>query len=389
MEEFLELNMTGKESVNIYDWKALSCHDRALAIVAENIYTNTSACFVLFKFMGRDYLKRTYQDAIGDDKYYEFVSTLAHIEILEVLDESDDMKKTLIEKIRNDEKIVLIANNMYDNESFSYQKEDHPHFLVLKGYDYNSDSFLLIDEDYSKKYWLAQNSKYGVKYIDKRMDAEKLIKMCSHVKTFGRYKDINSEFKFAYYKVAPRKEPFKIESLYQLYREQLQFRVNNKNSLLSLYLDILYNYKEKIGTEIDTILRAASEKIKYINGNGMTFGEILQQNKKNNVSLAMKIPGWFVYPNESQVIGIHHHNIYADYVYWSRVKNETEGGLFLIESLNKLLTHYNDMQVQVTYAILQRSKEDFEEVIKNFRKIYTKEIQLYEDILSKYNILTF
>lgn len=379
MDEKNSLNMSSQECINIYDWKGLSCHDRALAIVAENIYKGSSACFILFKMMGRDYLNRTYADSIGDNAYYKFLSKISHIDIIEVLERENNLEKILKQNVDENEKLVLIGNSKYENESSSYRKEDHPHFIVLNGY--NRNNFITIDEDYSKKYWKAENSKNGVNYIEKEISVNKLVNICSNIKNFDRYKSCNNNFNYAYYKLSPSNEKFCVKHMMKLYYKQLEDVVRQKEEHRIFCLNILNNYLKKIDTEMYSILYAASQKINYIDDSGATFQEILNQKNNSLISLVLKIPGWFIYPNECQIIGIHHHNIYANYIYWKHTALKSDSQMFITRGLEALISSYDEIQKLVTYSILQKSEEVFISVIHKFERVYLNEIKLYEQFL--------
>lgn len=359
-----------KELINKLDWMGLSCQDRALALGCEEIKSNSSLYFMLFKYVGNDYLFRNYLVDISDDAYYKYICDMMGINIELKIEKSENLLEVITKERTDDERIVLVINCINDDRSRMYKKENHPHFVLLKSVCREKGILNILDEDFSKEYWLAKNSKDGVNYIESEMPISEMIKKCRDVNKFSKMN--TNEDVCAYYVLKSVDNQKCIpEKILIMFYDQIKEYLKRANDINKYSLETF----EHFCSQIDVVRDMIAEEIK---------SKVDVQTDKQAKLLddgcfwPSEYSSWLAYPYESKIAFAHQQFLYLNAVVFKEL-NLNIGDA--VNKLNELLKGYGELKTQIAYAVLSKSHEECENCYKVFKKlldleeIYFKELK--------------
>lgn len=331
--------------INQLDWNALSCFDRSLAIISENLKQNSLFYYLLFKPMFKDYLERDLNLSIGDDKYYETIQKKTNVSYnLKTESIKKDIVKTLINKIDKNFILMLVTNNFYRKGSMSFNKENHPHFIILKGYNVKDKVFYILDEDLSKNYSKTENFKDGVQYIDQIISFEDMVLLMSNITCFSKFKGFENIF--AYYEFKNRDD-----------FDECDF---------SEILDLLKKECEECAklSEFKFVKDILDEHVKS-----------LDVNKKLTIGDINYLKNWLVYPGVLAKIGWHHIQLNILKKFLSiKVKN-----VYLVfeNDLKNLLDFYEDIRLLACKMEIFQDKSCVTILEEKLKEVFPKEKVFY------------
>lgn len=340
------------ENINKYDWNALSCLDRALAIISENVRENSYLYYLLFKPMFKDYLNRDMNLSIGDDKYYEIIQKKSNVFFKHIVkvQNNNNLINTLIKEINDNNALVLVTNNKYRKGSMSFNKKNHPHFIVIKGYNKVKQVFYAIDEDMGVDYSKTENFKNGINYIEQEFDFDYIKNLMSDINCFTKFKEYQDKV-FSYY-------AFKVEKQ----------NMCNENEILNLLNEQCLKLKEE--NELAIIKKAIEE-------HSLT----LDKNKKLTIEDIAYLKNWIVYPGVLVKLGIHHIQIKIlnkfleihKYKIYNKLRSE----------ITNLLEKYENIRLLVAKMVIFQDNTIAPIIYNKFENIYETEQLFYKFISNK------
>lgn len=360
-----------KSLIDKIDWNGLSCHDRALALGCEQIKENSSLFFLLFKYVGRDYLLRDYHLDIGDDKYYRYLSNQMGISIEMKIVKKDYLTDLITAQYADDERIVMVTNSINESESRMYKIENHPHFILLQKYMEDKQSAIIVDEDYTRQYWETKNSQKGVRYIKKEMTLLNLMSRCSDVNCFSKF-STNEDICVYYHLKKSNNIEHTIEQIVDQFYKQLDEYIRRINSIREKSINEFYKFLQRIHMVKSEIISDIEKKIKI---NDKSEGTSLA----DDVLLYRDFGLWFVYPYESKIVEAHHHFIYSVYVTLQQLDGEL---ICKNAKMNELLIRYDNLKMNISHIIISPEEENSIWCAKEFEKLIDLEYALVKELYS-------
>ncbi|MFD0697441.1 hypothetical protein ACFQZT_25530 [Paenibacillus sp. GCM10027628] len=170
--EYLLNEINENKLINKFNYVAFSCSERPRWILRENIKKYASYYYFLFHELKSGFLETNFD---------EFVRTKTQTDIYERYEASDHFHSDLA-KIIKERKYTILTINLSclfepeSQEALDQNGENHPHFTILKGVD--AKEVLVIDEDFSKEYWVVSNRINGMDYVEQTFDIQKFKRMC-------------------------------------------------------------------------------------------------------------------------------------------------------------------------------------------------------------------
>lgn len=362
-----------KELVNKMDWLGLSCQERALALGCEAIKSNSSLYFMLFKYAGNDFLIRNYLLDISDDAYYEYLCKLMGINIELRIERSEKIREVILKERPDDERIVLVINCINDVRSRMYQKESHPHFVLLESVCRENDTVKIMDEDFSKEYWKAKNSRDGVSYIESELPVSEMISKCRDVNRFSK---MNTNEDICAYYVLKKTDnmEYSPESVLEKFNDQMKEYLRRVDEIKRYCLETFERFTSQIDYVKDMIISEIKSKLEI---HSDEEAEMLE----DECYLFREYSSWLAYPYEAKIALAHHQFLYLHSVVFSDLnQNLGETG----EKLQELLKGYENLKTQIAYAVLSKDAKECEDCISAFKKlleleeIYFKELYKFE-----------
>lgn len=169
----VQKNIEVKEIINYYPLDTLKCFERPKLIVTENLCKNSMYYRLLFNEMNyKEAFERFLEEKTG-------VSFSANI--FELGDFHDVIQRYLDRGIP----ILLCIDHLYEELWKDFIPGEHEqHTVIVYGYD--SDQYLLIDQDYTKDYFSASNIKQKMEYCERTISKDKLFLLASNAyQAFG------------------------------------------------------------------------------------------------------------------------------------------------------------------------------------------------------------
>ena len=349
------------EYINRINWHGLSCFDRAFAITCENIKKDSGLCFLLLKYIGRNYNKNILNAAIGSDDYYNYIFNLIGIDCEFKVVPSCHMYKTIKDELL-DSYIIIITNNKYESESNCYGKEDHPHFIPIS--EIGNNGIYVIDECYEKQYWKEENTYNGVIYKKKYITFNKVEKIIKNISSFSKLKKYNNDI-LAYYKlrkstddILPKKE------IMNIYFRQLFEYINHYNSIKKNHMQYMLNFEKNLDSCLTKLLFLANKKISNIS--------------ENKYIAVQQIKNWLVFPNDSAVMLLHESFIYAQLrLFELGIISGNE-----LYSLRSLFSEYERFKQDIAKAVVSGFSYN-NHIIQKTSVLFDYEMNIYKRIIYK------
>ena len=375
-------NVEENAFLNRLNWNILSCHDKALCVVAESLKKNASLFFILFKLWGRDYLRRHYDLGIGDREYYDFVGNLCGIHLERKYGKKNDFFKTIKILADTQQHCVLMINTKYQAGARLVGKKDHPHFMAYQGYD--GDGFCFIDEDWSRQYWKTKEVD-DVIYCCRKICPEELITMAGSVNACNIFADQDSYVPdgdyFLYYLLTKTNDtPCDLSVIKTDFIQQLTFLVENYWPLMNYARD-----------QMDTFTANLS---KYRNEMVLNVRKRLTEDERKEDELAMKeqitkartdelfaIRTRFIYPCESEILGA-----YADFLYMLRRilllrTTEFPAKEKVLKQIQILIDSFEYVKWQIARSVILGEADLTEEAWKRYVQLNKKSMTVYKTLI--------
>lgn len=375
-------NVRASHFLNNLNWDILSCHDKALCLMAESLKENASLYFIMFKLMGRDYLRRHYDCGIGDQAYYDFIGRRCGIRMERRYGRAGDFLTHMKAAADQGQHCVLMINTRYQKGARLEGKKDHPHFVAYKGYD--EEYFYFIDEDWSKQYWRTKDVDEVI-YCQRKIDAEELRRMSVNVDTCNIFDRVDAEIPdgkyFMYYLLTKTNDdPCDLSGIKALFLEQLEYLIANNGALMDYTGEKMASFKENLE--------------EYRNKMVLGVRQRLDEDERKADEIAMKeqianarrdelfaIRTRFIYPCESEIIGGH-------YFFLCMLKRmlilricDFNGKARLLEQIQMLLGAYEYVKLQIARSVILGEVGFVERAWDRYTGINKKSLSIYKKLL--------
>lgn len=169
------------EFINKFDFRVMDCFEKTRCIIREIFHPNSVYYFLLFK----DYRSIFFRNLCSN--YQEYVDIKSRVSFEFVSRDGMEFESEIRRLVDEEELVILIVDLFFVKDSPRYQKEHHPHFYVLQGYD-NRGCFI-IDEDFSSQYHIPANAVDGVSYIERYIEMEELKMQCLAVRMLNEVRN--------------------------------------------------------------------------------------------------------------------------------------------------------------------------------------------------------
>lgn len=199
---------------------ALTCIEQCECTLAESIRSYSTYYYLLFKE------KRSGLLADINETPCEFLRKNMKIRFDLKFEGIQNFLNDVRRFINHEERIILIDDTFYEElDIHCFKKQHQVHFIIPKGYELNA--YTVIDREYNA----VVNYKHGLRYMERVVGGEKLIRLCSDVKSLGELKwqgrDISSDLREGFYAFfravdeAPGLKRCDLGEIADLYRNQL------------------------------------------------------------------------------------------------------------------------------------------------------------------------
>lgn len=160
---------TPDKTLNNFTVFVLCCFYKMRCMISESIQKNSSYYYLLWKDLRVLY---------GDKEYNEFIEKNTGISF-QIMFEKENLFELWSQKTVKDKKpVILVCNQLHEEESYYYYGNHHPHFVILNGYNESTDSYYIIDEDYSLNQAKPRWENGSFLYINKEIGQQKLKQLC-------------------------------------------------------------------------------------------------------------------------------------------------------------------------------------------------------------------
>lgn len=336
--------------INKLDWESLSCLDRSLAFLFSLSKKNGYLPFLLSKYSSSNYLCGLANPNHGDKAYYDLMAKKAGLCLERVTCAGADLLKTLTDNDNITHGIVLLINNYYRPLSKHYQIKDHPHFVLLYGYNKDKKTIMVFDEPMEKEYWKKENFALGVEYVEREMPLDNILSYAKKCDGFAKELDFSiEEDSFYFYMVSA-----------------------SDNRPVS--------EKELLIDELRCLLATKDEHVQYVEKELNIFSKHLDNWLANidleNLETIEKIS---YCPNE-WVLLRHHKNmmrVLASYFEEMAMNN------FSLQ-FNDLFDSFRTLSTVLALVLLNKEKERIGELEKRFISLLDREYALLKSVLDSF-----
>lgn len=350
------------------NWTALSCHDRALAIAAENLRPNSGVCFALFRMLGSDRFERYTEMRVGDDQYYAFLSQMTGIRIVRHFVDADNFSSCIQDHLNQGHLLVCATDNMYNPQSNYFGIKSHMHFVVI-GPGAQQGAVQCVDEDWSKQYWNPDNCKNGIQYISTMRSMEELSTLCLHMRGCDSFfreeptlKDRNVEYSVLYSLDTNQCNPLPVETIIRQYHTQLEDLLEHDVH----HSQYLQNQYEVFYRNFDTMLDSMPQ-LTLETASGLL---------KNDPHGLKK---YVYYPAELRCWLAHYQHLSAQYQIFVQQKHPSAQEL--AQELAQILEKYSIVQNSIIVAVVQKQRMLLAHAYHLFMQLYQMEVEISQRIL--------
>lgn len=172
------LKLNAAPAIDKYDWEVLSCFDRTLATIAYTLHGQAFWHFVLNKYSLSEGLRRRIDVKIGDERYYDMVCAKSGINLSFNRLCRSDAQGLILNTLDDEAYPIVVINDKLRPRSKHYRIKDHGFFVLIYGYDEESDEFLTYDLPLEKEFWRMENSADGIIYEWQRLKRDVLFSFC-------------------------------------------------------------------------------------------------------------------------------------------------------------------------------------------------------------------
>lgn len=373
-------NISENIFLNQLNWNILSCHDKALCIIAESLKKNASLYFILFKIMGRNYLKRHHDLGIGDATYYEYVGNLCGLHLERKYGKKEDFIDELKKIADSQMQCVLMINTKYQKGARLEGKKDHPHFMAYQGYE--KDNFYFIDEDWSKQYWKTKDVE-NVVYCQRKINTDDLVLMGTNIDTCNIFidDDVPAEKYFMYYQIIKTDDkPCELDKISNLFKEELAYLVEHNVELVNytrrkmeVFSNNLADYRNKM---VLNVRERLNEQEREEDEKAMQE-QIVNARKDELFAIRTR----FIYPCESEIIGA-----YSDFIYMIKrilILRTTSfaGKEKIIRQIQILIDSYEYVKLTIARSVILGQNDLVTEAWNRYIQLNKKSMAIYKALL--------
>ena len=343
--------------INGFDWYSLNCFVKVKCILSECIAKNSAYLYLLFMDENGWFL--------NEDKPMEherFLEKITKINFKTIVGNSNNFAKNLKRHIKNRDYIILCSDNINRMGTEAYRKHHHEHFMILKGYDPQTDQFIVIDEDLSKEYYKPVNCTNGVAYFKQRIDTAYLKELCcidySNISGFedigkNRYACIKAEFD------PGCADEIDMEILKVMYRENIEQTLAKLPDFMNRFKNDVIRLKE----EHDFI------HARYFLDNPEYF------------------KAWIVFPGKANSISRHFFSIYTQNRFFYLKMEESARKSALMSAFAEVIDGYFRIRNTMLKCLITDDKDKYDLNINYLDEIFPKEQSIYNLILENTSIL--
>lgn len=375
-------NVRASHFLNNLNWDILSCHDKALCLMAESLKENSSLYFIMFKLMGRDYFRRYYDCGIGDRAYYDFIGAQCGIRMERCYGCAEEFLAHMKATADQGQHCVLMINTRYQKGARLEGKKDHPHFMAYQGYD--EDGFYFIDEDWSRQYWRTKDVDEVI-YCQRKIDAEELLRMSINVDTCNIFDKVDTGIPkgkyFMYYLLTRTNDaPCDLSDIKALFLEQLEYLVANNGSLMEYTGKKMACFKDNLGEYRNSMVLGVRKRLdaEEQKADELAMKEQIANARKDEL---FAIRTRFVYPCESEIIGGH-------YFFLCMLKrililriSDFDGKSRLLDQIQILLDAYEYVKLQIARSVILGEVSFVERAWDRYTGINRKSLSIYKKLL--------
>ena len=375
-------NVAQSEFLNNLNWDVLSCHDKALCLMAESLKENASLYFIMFKIMGRDYMRRHYDLGIGDNAYYEFVGKLCGIRMERCYGKEDEFIAHMKEMADKNQRCVLMINTRYQQGARLEGKKDHPHFMGYQGYD--EDYFYFIDEDWSKQYWKTKDVEEVI-YCQRKIDKEELVRMAAQVRSCNIFeskdKGVPDGNYYMYYLLTKENDkPCTLSEIKGLFLEQLTYFIENCRGLLEYTERQISHFKNNLSEYRNEMVLGVRNRLdqEEREADEIAMKEQIANARKDEL---FAIRTRFIYPCESEIIGGYYFFLYMLKRILTLRCEDFAGKDKLLQQIKILLNDYEYVKLQIARSVILGETQLVDRAWERYLKISKKSVSIYKKLI--------
>lgn len=372
-----------QEFLNRLNWDVLSCHDKALCIMAESLKKNASLYFILFRLVGREYLHRQHDLCVGDSAYYQWIGQQCGISIVRKYESAANFQVWLKKAADQKKHCVLMINTKYQPGARLEGLKDHPHFMAYRGYD--CDHFHFIDEDWSKEYWRTKDVE-DIIYCDRAIDFDQLCVMSLYVKSCNIFTetdrdDIPEGNYFMYYELWKNNDaPLDLQSIKSEFCDQLSYLVENNMEQLTFAHSELNTFKRNLGQYrekmIVSVLNRLDNYEKQADRDAMNEQIICAKRDE-----LFKIRTRFIYPCESEIIGAEYYFLYTIFRLLIVRSSDFRGKEKAREQIVILLKAFDYVKLNIARSIILGNEALVDKAWELYVSLNKKSLSVYKTLV--------
>ncbi len=354
-----EFNFINNFELNI----AFNCLEKPKCIVSESLRPNSAYYYLLLKELKSSFFNNdsfTFDSFIGEKTKIYFKSCTGNAK--NILDD--------IESHIDQNRYIILAGDLFFEEENErrFRSDHHIHYWPLKGYDKASNSYIIIDEDYSSNTFDFMPDKRisGMHYIEKYKSANRLKDFCCNVHLAENSADTSY---YRYYKA--EFNPSDIISC------KISDIVDQYENLLTTLVDKSGEYEEYLLFSMNffiTNLKPIYSKL---------VSEFLACDKDDPRTAKYRVlPKDIAFPFELYPLFIHYYSLKAQQKVFSLKLKDSEEKNNIDNYFKGLLKKYNIMFELARKSLLTGKIKYSQRIIPNhLNGISSQETELYKYIL--------
>lgn len=262
------LKLDAAPVIDKYDWEVLSCFDRTLATIAFTLHDQAFWNFVLNKYSLADGLRRRIDVKIGDKQYYDIVCAKSGIELSFNRLCRNEAQDFILDTLDAGAYPIVVINDKLRPKSKHYHIKDHGFFVLIYGYDNESDEFLTYDLPLEKEFWRMEKSADGIVYEWQRLKRDVLFSYCDseYLPSIGGLEEnavINTGNDVAVF-VAKDSGRCDNTSATMLLKEELKYIINDHEKHVKYARKLLYGFIDSFDERYSDHLNMRLSDIKKI-----------------------------------------------------------------------------------------------------------------------------
>lgn len=368
----MEINFKITPYLDYFEWASLSCFERTLAMVGENIREKFGLYLLLLKYEGNDYFRRSMSLGIGDNGFYRYIAEKSGIDIKKEKILRRDFGDVLKQLTDNGDVFICATNNKYQKGSKHYMIKDHMHFLIIVGYDEEANKYIVYDEDETGEFWKSENYKDGIRYIIKYIESEELFELCTHMKGANIFfgDDLNKEdYGIIFYL---KENGGTSEDPWDGFLRQIKYCCEHRDDIYIFIADRIAEYR-------------ADYKTRPLPGDIRNIDAAYRLNLNDPLGLKKRI----FFPDECVLFENHYKELLTIRRFMEIVVVQNETVKETIAQLRYIECGYTSIKNTIAKAVLMLQDVCIDQALDIFEKLYNSEIEVFEYILEnsdKYQI---